>query len=81
MIMNAASNDEVARITIEVQDRVANYLNNRKRKEITETEDQCSGTVHIRSVSDAIPEYFKLECANEVGAPVKILTHIASKTK
>ena len=81
MIMNAASNDEVTRITIEVQDRVANYLNNRKRMEITETEEQCNVTVNIRSISDTTPEHFKLDCANELGAAVKILAPTASKTK
>ena len=34
MVMSAASNDDVAGIQIETHDRVANDLNNRKRKEL-----------------------------------------------
>ena len=40
LVMSAASSDEVARIVIETHDRVANDLNNRKRKALTRLEDE-----------------------------------------
>ena len=46
LLICAASTSGVARITVTVDDEVANYLNNRKRRELTRLEDEHNLQVH-----------------------------------
>jgi ribonuclease E len=72
MVMSAASNEDVAKIVIETHDRVANDLNNRKRKEIIKLEDEREVSVAIVSRSDVAPEHLVVSCLDEGGRPVVI---------
>ena len=65
--MSAASNDDVAEIVIEVHDRVANDLNNRKRKELFAIEEDRDVRVEIVSRADVCPEHLKVICKDENG--------------
>ena len=71
LVMSAASNDNVARIVIEMHDRVANDLNNRKRKELTRLEDDRDVEVSIVSRSDVNLEHLTISCEDEDGRTVK----------
>ena len=72
MVMSAASNEDVAKIVIETHDRVANDLNNRKRKEIIKLEDEREVSVAIVSRSYVAPEHLVVSCLDEGGRPVVI---------
>ena len=70
--MSAASNEDVARIIIEVHDRVANDLNNRKRKELTNIEDDRDVRVSIVSRADVCPEHLSVKCEDDDGREVQM---------
>ena len=72
LVMSAASNEDVATIVIETHDRVANDLNNRKRKEITRLEDDRDVDVSIVARADVEPEHLSVSCKDENGRPVEI---------
>ncbi|MEQ9411537.1 MAG: Rne/Rng family ribonuclease [Fuerstiella sp.] len=72
LVMSAASNDDVSKIVIETHDRVANDLNNRKRKEITRLEDERDVTVSIVARSDVPPEHLSVSCQDDNGREVVI---------
>ena len=81
LVMTAASNDDVARIVIEVPERVANNLNNRKRRDITRIEESRNVIVTIDARTDVRPEHLKIRCENGIGAEVRIPQFSDSKTK
>ncbi|MEX0718690.1 MAG: Rne/Rng family ribonuclease [Planctomycetaceae bacterium] len=81
LLMTAASNDQVKRIDLEVHDRVASYLNNRKRKDITELEDRCAVTVVITARMDVPPEHLSLRGRNDIGAEIPNLLPADSKSR
>lgn len=70
LVMAAASHDSVAKIEIETHDRVANDLNNRKRKELIQLEDDRDVMVTIKSRSDVCPEHLTVTCQDDDGRPV-----------
>jgi ribonuclease E len=62
----------VARITVTVNDQVASYLNNRKRKEITRLEDDGKLVVQVLGSEGMFPEHFDLECRDKDGREVPL---------
>ncbi len=72
LLMTSAVRDEVRSITVEIHDRVANYLNNRKRQEIASIEQRCGVTISIIARSDVGPEHLTLTCTDENGGEVHI---------
>jgi ribonuclease E len=72
LVMSAASNEDVAKIIIETHDRVADDLNNRKRKEIITLEDERDVLVTIKSRSDVKPEHLTVTCKDENGRDVRM---------
>lgn len=72
LVMSAASNDDVVKIEIETHDRVANALNNRKRKELIQLEEERDVMINIASRSDVCPEHLVLNCKDDNGKPVHL---------
>ena len=72
MVMTAASVSDVQNIVIEVHERVSNYLNNRKRKEITQLEDERGVRVRIDSRVDVCPEHLEVRCEDESNRALRI---------
>ena len=72
LVMSAGSNDEIARIIIETHDRVANDLNNRKRKELINLEEERDVVITIVSRSDVALEHLSVRCEDDNGRPVVI---------
>lgn len=70
LVMSAASNEDVAKIVIETHDRVANDLNNRKRKELINLEDDRDVVVTIVSRSDVAPEHLAVSCEDIDGRAI-----------
>ncbi|MDA1016025.1 MAG: ribonuclease E/G [Planctomycetota bacterium] len=72
LLMTAASRDDVSRIVIQVPERVANYLNNAKRRAVTHLEEVCNVLVTIDARMDVTPEFLRIRCMDDIGAEVKV---------
>jgi ribonuclease E len=64
-IMLARKDPKVSRVVVHVNDEVAAYLNNRKRRELAELEDQGDMVVQVLGSESAFPESLKMECFDE----------------
>jgi ribonuclease E len=62
----------VSRITVRVNDQVAAYLNNLKRKEIIRIEDDANITVQILGSEGLFPEHLELDCRDVEGREIVI---------
>jgi ribonuclease E len=51
---------------------VAEYLNNRKRRDINRIEDECRVSVEIRARADVSPNHIQFDCEDENGNHVRI---------
>ena len=81
MLMTVSSRDDVKRIVLEVPNEVADYLNNRKRKDLATLEDESDVTIRIDARSDVHPEHLRLQCLDEIGKPIRIVTPTDSKSR
>jgi ribonuclease E len=66
----AAHASRVNRITVRVNDEVAAYLNNKKRKEIIRIEDEAQITVQILGSEGLYPEHLELDCRDAEGREI-----------
>jgi ribonuclease E len=64
----AAAQSTVVRINVSVHASVAAYLNNRKRKEITQLEEDGQKSITIRGSEIVPPEHLVIECLDASGA-------------
>ena len=71
LVILAAQREDVARIAITVDDEVATYLNNKKRREIARLEDDGQMTVQIYGRENVSPEHLAIECQDAQGREVK----------
>ena len=72
LLLNSVHRDGVSKITVEVHDRVATYLNNRKRKDLIRFEEDNNVSIHITSRPDFGPEHLQIRCYDEGGSELKI---------
>jgi ribonuclease E len=63
--------EQVAKITVTVEDEVANYLNNKKRRELAKIEDSNNVQILVLGGEGLSPEYLKLDCLDANGREVK----------
>ena len=73
LLMLAAQQSEIARVTVCVSDEVATYLNNRKRRELARLEDDGDMDVQVLGKEGVAPEFLALECEDQQGRPVRFL--------
>jgi ribonuclease E len=73
MLQLAAHRDHVHHIDIRVADDVANYLLNRKRREITKLEESGGIQVQVRGTPGAPPELLEFACYDNNNNEVKFL--------
>ena len=71
-LMMAAQNNDVTHIDVEVNNEVAAYLNNKKRREITRLEEEANVTVQILGSEGHYPEHLALACRDEAGRDVTV---------
>ena len=71
LVILAAQREEIARIAITVDDEVATYLNNKKRREIARLEDEGQMTVQLYGRENVSPEFLLIECHDSQGREVK----------
>jgi ribonuclease E len=67
VMMMACQQPRAARITVRVNDKVAAYLNNRKRKAIIQMEEAANVTVQILGSETLFPEHFECDCRDLEG--------------
>lgn len=72
MLMLASQQPHIARVTVRVNDEVASYLNNRKRKDITQLEEEGGMSVQILGSEDLYPEHLELDCRDEKGQEISL---------
>jgi ribonuclease E len=68
----AAHAPRVNRISVRVNDQVASYLNNKKRKEIIRLEDDAQISVQILGSEGLYPEHLEMECRDAEGREVQV---------
>ena len=70
----AAQHRDVSQVTIHVNDEVAAYLNNKKRRELSDMEEQGAMTVQILGDKGAFPEFLEMHCRDADGRDVHVST-------
>jgi ribonuclease E len=80
LLLNSIHRENVSRITVEVHDRVATYLNNRKRRDLIHFEEDNNVSIHISSRADVSPEHLMIRCFDGTGTELKFLTSEPSKS-
>ena len=74
MLMLATEHKTVASIKLKVNDKVASYLNNQKRKELAELEGRGTLDIQILGSETVFPEHFDLECRDADGRELTLPT-------
>jgi ribonuclease E len=62
---------QVTRVVVTVEEEVASYLNNKKRRELVQLEQENNTEVQVISGEGLSPEYLKIECFDANGRDVK----------
>jgi len=70
-LLMCAHNERISRVTVTVEEEVASYLNNRKRRELTRMEDEYDLQILVLSREDVSPEYMKIECEDNSGRDIR----------
>lgn len=70
ILVLASQRPEIAKITISVIDEVAEYLNNRKRHDLTKIEDDGKVEVVVRGKPDVWPEFLEIQCSDRNGTNI-----------
>lgn len=65
MLMLAREDSSVVRVVIKVNDEVAAYLNNKKRRVLTELEEEGTMAVQILGSETAFPEHLVMDCFDD----------------
>jgi ribonuclease E len=78
LLMTAANLKGVHRVNVEIHERVANFLNNRKRREITALEERSNVTINVVVRTDVGPEHVVIQGTDEIGNQVKNLALVDS---
>ncbi|MBC8355410.1 MAG: Rne/Rng family ribonuclease [Planctomycetes bacterium] len=72
MLMLASQQPNISRVAVRVNDEVASYLNNRKRKEIHQLEDEGGMAVQILGSEGLYPEHLELDCRDDKGQEISL---------
>jgi len=80
LLMSSAHREQVRRITVEVHERVAAHLNNRKRRDLIRFEEENDCSIHVSSRTDVSPEHLVLKCFDATGSEQRITSGEPSKS-
>jgi ribonuclease E len=72
LLMFAAQREGISRVSVTVSEDVANYLHNKKRREIARLEDQGNMTIQVYGKEEASPEHLVIECFDAGGREIKL---------
>jgi ribonuclease E len=71
-LIMCAQHPNIARIAVTVEEEVASYINNRKRRDLTRMEDEHNVQVLVISREDLSPEFLKFGCEDASGREVRV---------
>lgn len=71
-LIMAAQENRVTKVTVTIEEEVASYINNRKRRELARIEDDHEIELLVVSREDVSPEFLRIECEDESGREVKV---------
>ena len=71
-LIMTAQQERVVKITVTVEEEVGTYLNNRKRRELMNLEDDHDMQVLVLSREDVSPEFLKIDCEDSSGREVRV---------
>jgi ribonuclease E len=74
MLALASQQPKISRVTVRVNDEVATYLNNKKRREIMQLEDEAHMLVQILGSESHFPEHLQIECRDGEGREIPLPT-------
>ncbi|MCY2965125.1 MAG: Rne/Rng family ribonuclease [Planctomycetota bacterium] len=80
LLLSSAHREQVSRITVEVNERVATFLNNRKRRDLIRFEEENNCSIHVVSRTDTGPEHLVMKCYDATGTEQKFPLSEPSKT-
>jgi len=66
-----AHQEQIAKISVFVEEEVANYLNNRKRRDLMNLEDEHELQVLVMGREDVSPEFLRIECEDSSGREIR----------
>ncbi len=72
VLMLASQAPKTVRVSVRVNDQVAAYLNNKKRKEITQMEEEGQMGIQILGSEALYPEHLELDCRDANGHEVRL---------
>jgi ribonuclease E len=71
--LSLASRDDAAkRCEVTVASEVAEYMMNKKRREITRLEEERGVTIEIHAMANVMPEHIKIICTDAEGREIKV---------
>ncbi|MBT5019560.1 MAG: ribonuclease E/G, partial [Planctomicrobium sp.] len=70
-LMTASAHADVSETRVELHQQVADYLINKKRREITDLEEEYGVSVHVNTAINVGPSHLHVRCFNDNGAAVK----------
>ncbi len=79
VLMTTAGREEVSRVRVEVQEKVAGWLNNKKRKDLLKVEEEYAVSILIDARTDVGPEHLVVRCEDEIGKEIKDSVPAASQ--
>jgi ribonuclease E len=71
-LIMCAQSPQVARVTVTVEEEVASYLNNKKRRELVQLEQENNVEVQVISGEGLSPEFLKIDCVDANGREVRV---------
>jgi ribonuclease E len=71
-LIMACQQEQIAKISVLVEGEVCRYLNNRKRRELMELEDEYQLQVLVVSREDLSPEYVEINCVDQSGREIHV---------
>jgi ribonuclease E len=71
-LIMCAQTTTVKRVTVTVEDEVAMYINNKKRRDLLKMEDDHEVQVVVVSREDLSPEFLKFDCEDGNGREVRV---------
>src|SRR6476661_11080435 len=71
-LISRSQSNQVVRIIVTVEEEVASYLNNKKRRDLVQLEQDNNVEVQIVSGEGLSPEYLKIDCTDANGREVRV---------
>jgi ribonuclease E len=81
MLQLAAHLEPVQRITVQVAEEVANYLQNKKRKEVSRLEEAGDIQVQVTAIHGAAPETLEFICYDKNNNEVKFPSYEEKRSR